>query len=154
MRLQALDRAPFLAAATGEPDGTLPEPAEGEPGAPAELAEFLRRVPLLAGLEQPALDELVELGRQVRVGAGEDVVREGDPGDRFYVVLEGTAAVYSGERLVRTLAPGDHFGEIALLHDTLRTATVRALTALRLFSVDREALLGVSPSALTAAQLV
>jgi CRP-like cAMP-binding protein len=154
LRLQALDRAPFLAAATGAPDGTVPEPGQGQPGQPAELAEFLRGVPLLAGLEQPALDELAAVGRKVSVEAGEDVVRESEPGDCFYVVLEGTAAVYSGERLIRTLVPGDHFGEIALLHRIPRTATVRGVTDLRLFSLDREALLGVSPGALTAARLV
>jgi CRP-like cAMP-binding protein len=154
LRLQALDRAPFLAAATGAPDGTVPEPGHGEPGAPAELAELLRGVPLLTGLEQPALEELAACGHRSGVGVGEDVVREGEPADRFYVLLEGLAAVYSRGRLIRTLAPGDHFGEIALLHDTLRTATVRGLTDLRLFSLDRKALHAAGPSVLTAAQLV
>jgi CRP-like cAMP-binding protein len=153
LRLQTLDRQAFLAAATGAPDGTIPEPEPGEPRAPA-LTELLRSVPLLAGLDQPALDEITTLGRQVLVASGEDVVREGEPGDRFYVVLEGSAAVYAGERIVRTLAPADHFGEIALLHDTPRTATVRGLTDLRLFSLDRDALEKVQPSALTAAKLV
>jgi len=59
-----------------------------------------------------------------------------------------------GERLVRTLAPNDHFGEIALLHHVPRTATVRGVTHLRLLSLDREALLEASPNALTTAQLV
>jgi cAMP-dependent protein kinase regulator len=153
LRLQTLDRQAFLSAATGAPDATIPEPEPAKPRAPA-LTELLRSVPLLAGLEQPALDEITTLGRQVLVAAGEDVVRQGEPGDRFYVVLEGTAAVYVGERIVRTLAPADHFGEIALLHDTPRTATVRGLTGLRLFSLDRETLETVQPSALRAAQLV
>jgi hypothetical protein len=97
---------------------------------------------------------VVVVGHRSRVGAGEDVVREGEPADRFYVLLEGLAAVYSRGRLVRTLAPGDHFGEIALLHDTLRTATVRGLTDVRLFSLDSKALHRAGPSVLTAAQLV
>lgn len=153
LRLQALDRQAFLAATTGAQDGTIPEPEAAEPRAPA-LTEVLRSVPLLAGLEQPALDEITMVGREVLVGPGEDVVRQGEPGDRFYVVLEGSAAVIVGERIVRTLAPADHFGEIALLHDTPRTATVRGLTDLRLFSIDRETLAAVQPSALTAAQLI
>jgi CRP-like cAMP-binding protein len=151
--LQTLDRQAFLAAVTGAPEGTIPEFDTAESRAPA-LTELLRGVPLLAGLEQPALDEITALGRQVLVAAGEDVVRQGEPGDRFYVVLEGSAAVYVGERIVRTLAPADHFGEIALLHDTPRTATVRGLTDLRLFSLDRDTLETVQPSALRAAQLV
>ena len=120
----------------------------------AEPAELLGVVPLLTGLEQRALEELAALGHQLTVRAGEEVVREGEPTDRFYVLLDGEAAVYSGERLVRTLARSDHFGEIALLHHVPRTATVRGVTDLRLFALDREALLGASPDGLTAAQLV
>jgi CRP-like cAMP-binding protein len=153
MRLRALDRAAFLAAATGAPGGTVPE-LGGAPATPAEPAELLRVVPLLTGLEQRTLEELAALGHERTVRAGEDVVREGEPADRFYVLLDGEAGVYSGERLVRTLAPSDHFGEIALLHHVPRTATVRGTTHLRLFSLDREALLEASPDALTTAQLV
>jgi CRP-like cAMP-binding protein len=154
MRLRALDRAAFIAAATGAPGGTVPEPGPGGPTTPAEPAELLRVVPLLTGLEQRTLEELAALGHERTVRAGEDVVREGEPADRFYVLLDGEAAVYSGERLVRTLAPSDHFGEIALLHHVPRTATVRGITHVRLFSLDREALLEASPDALTTAQLV
>ena len=115
---------------------------------------MLRVVPLLNGLEQQTLEELVALGHERAVPAGEEVVSEGQPADCCYVVLEGEAAVYSGERLIRTLAPSDHFGEIALLHSIPRTATVRGQTDLRLFSFDREALLTASPNGLAAAQLV
>jgi len=154
LRLQALDRASFLAAATDVPGGTVPDIGEGFPRAPAEPAELLRVVPLLTGLEQRALEELAALGHQRTVRAGEDVVREGEPADRFYVLLEGTAAVYSGERMIRTLARTDHFGEIALLEQVPRTATVRGLTDVRLFSLDREALLRASADGFTTAQLV
>ena len=154
LRLQALDRMPFLAAATGYPSGAAPQPGAGMAEAPPEPAELLRVVPLLTGLEQRTVEELAALGHERAVPAGEDVVREGEPADRFYVVLEGEAAVYSGQRLLRTLAPSDHFGEIALLHRVPRTATVRGVTDLRLFSLDREALLGASPGGLPTAQLV
>ncbi len=152
--LQALDRAPFLAAATGDPSGAAPELGRGLPEASAEPAEVLRVVPFLNGLEQQTLEELVALGHERAVPAGEEVVSEGQPADCCYVLLEGEAAVYSGERLIRTLAPSDHFGEIALLHSIPRTATVRGQTDLRLFSFDREALLTASPNGLAAAQLV
>jgi CRP-like cAMP-binding protein len=154
LRLQALDRALFLAAATGDPSGAVPEPSPRSFQAPPEWAEVLRVVPLLTGLEQRTLETLVALGDERGVPAGEDVVREGQPDDRCYVLLEGQAGVYSGQRLIRTLAPSDHFGEIALLHRTPRTATVRGQTDLRLFSFDREALLAASPDGLTAAELV
>ncbi len=154
LRLQALDRLPFLAAATGEPSGAVPDPGLGMPEAPAEPAELLRVVPLLTGLEERKLQELAALGHERTVAAGEDVVREGEPADRFYVLLEGKATVYSGQRILRTLAPSDHFGEIALLHHVPRTATVRGVTDLRLFSLDREALLGAGPDGLTTAALV
>jgi CRP-like cAMP-binding protein len=62
--------------------------------------------------------------------------------------------VYSGERLIRTLARTDYFGEIALLHQVPRTATVRSLTDVRLLSLDREALLRASPDGLPTEQLV
>jgi CRP-like cAMP-binding protein len=154
LRLQALDRAPFLAAVTGDPSGEVPAPDRGLAHEPAEPAEVLRVVPLLTGLEQQTLDELVALGHERAVRAGEDVVREGQLAERFYVLLEGKAAVYSGQRLVRTLAPSDHFGEIALLHRIPRTATVRGQTDLRLFALDREALLAAGPDGLPTAQLV
>jgi CRP-like cAMP-binding protein len=154
MRLRALDRADFIGAATGAPGGTVLEPGRNGPAAPAEPAELLRVVPMLTGLEQRTLEQLAALGHERTVRAGEDVVREGEPADRFYVLLDGEAGVYSGQRLVRTLAPSDHFGEIALLHQVPRTATVRGMTHLRLFSLDREALLEASPDALTTAQLV
>ena len=154
LRLQALDRAHFLAAATSAPDGAVPDPGQEPLPAPAEPAELLRVVPLLTGLEQSALEAMAALGHRHTVRAGDDVVREGEPGDCFYVLLEGTAAVYSGERLIRTLARTDYFGEIALLHQVPRTATVRSLTDVRLLSLDREALLTASPDGLPAEQLV
>jgi CRP-like cAMP-binding protein len=154
VRLQALDRAPFLAAATGDPSGAAPEPRRDMPQESAEPAEVLRVVSFLNGLEQQRLEELAALGREHAIPAGEEVVSEGQPADCCYVLLEGEAAVYSGERLIRTLAPSDHFGEIALLHSVPRTASVRGHTDLRLFSFDREALLAASPNGLAAAQLV
>ena len=64
--------------------------------------------------------------------AGEAVFHQGDPGDRFYVVVSGTAEVVGDGRPVASLGPGESFGEIALLRRVPRTATVRAVTDLRL----------------------
>jgi ATP-binding cassette subfamily B protein len=70
---------------------------------------------------------------------GEVAVRQGDPGERFYVVLTGLLNVSQQERGARrVLRPGDYFGEVALAMDVPRTATVRAMTPSVVASCDRE----------------
>jgi CRP-like cAMP-binding protein len=66
------------------------------------------------------------------------VVREGEPGNLFYLVASGELNVSAGGRYIRTIQPGDGFGEIALLRDGIRTATVTARTEARLFTLERE----------------
>lgn len=97
----------------------------------------LKRVAILRPLPMPAIDALAAHVEHARVAAGEDVFVQGDAGDRFYVIDDGEADVVGDGRLVSTLSAGDCFGEIALLRDTPRTATVRARTALDLYSLAR-----------------
>jgi MFS family permease len=105
------------------------------PGPTAELA-LIDSVPMLAPLSLAAKEHLAETLVPVDVAVGDVVVREGDPGDRFYIVGEGELEVV-GERLRVIAHAGDHFGEIALLRDVPRTATVRAVGDSRLYALDR-----------------
>jgi MFS family permease len=105
---------------------------------PVERVQLLRAIAIFAPLGLPELERLARAAAEVDVPAGAAVFAEGDEGDRFYVVAEGRARVESGATRLRELEPGDFFGEIALLHDVPRTATVRALTPLRLFALERE----------------
>ena len=105
---------------------------------PVELLDLLRRIPIFAPLPPPQLERLAQALVEARVEPGAAVFEEGDRGDLFYVIADGRAAVeIDGER-VGTLEPGDFFGEIALLRDVPRTATVRAITPLRLYALDRD----------------
>jgi CRP-like cAMP-binding protein len=85
-----------------------------------------------------SLERLASRLARFELPPGTDVVREGDRGDAMYVIDAGSAIVISQGQAVRSLGPGDHFGEIALLHDILRTATVRAATAVTLYAIDRD----------------
>ena len=115
-----------------------------------ELAQ-LRQIPMLQPLPMPVMDHLARNLVLTHAPAGETVFDQGDEGDRFYVVADGEADVLGGGVLIRTLRPGDSFGEIALLRDVPRTAEVRARTALTLYTLDREvfvpAVSGYSPAA-------
>jgi CRP-like cAMP-binding protein len=98
--------------------------------------EDLKHVPLFADLDGRQLKKLARHFRERSVGDGATLVEEGEmSGVGFFVVAEGEAAVSVGGRQVRTLARGDHFGELALVSEGKRTATVRAVGRLRVLEI-------------------
>lgn len=116
-------------------------------------AQRLHNVPLLAGLSAETMTRIAEQLVLERYGEGEDIVTQGDVGEKFYMMAGGTADVFvqdgRAEKRVNTLKDGDYFGEFALLTEQPRTATVRAATPLEVYSLSREdfrALLEQEPS--------
>lgn len=85
--------------------------------------ELLKRAPLLAGLGRREIEEVGRLVEEIDVPAGQVLMREGETGREFFVLVEGSVAIERGGSPVRTMAPGDFFGEIALLAEGPRTAT-------------------------------
>jgi putative peptide zinc metalloprotease protein len=105
--------------------------------ASAEERAALAALPFFEGLEPLELDRILPLMRTIRVPAGETVFREGDPGDRYYVVREGEAEVTAGGRTITRIGPGGGFGDLALLFGRPRSATVTAVTDLVLAGLGR-----------------
>lgn len=100
--------------------------------------ELLRSQPLFAPLPPPTLEYLA--GRLVRrrVGAGETILTQGEQGDAFFVIVDGTVDVTPTDGVARQLGPGESFGEIALLREIPRTATVVATTDVELLELAGE----------------
>jgi MFS family permease len=105
---------------------------------PEQELAVLRRTRIFSVLPGPALERLARNAVPVHAEAGMTVIREGDAGDRYYAVASGSVDVSRAGEHVSTLGPGQEFGEIALLRDVPRTATVVATTDSRLLSLHRD----------------
>jgi len=92
--------------------------------------DVLRRVRLFADLDERELEEIARLFKERDFPAGETIIREGSGGAAFYVIESGEVTVTIGGEFRATLGPGDYFGEIALLDEGARIATVTAATDL------------------------
>jgi len=105
---------------------------------PIELLHLLRRVPMFRPLALVTVEELAMAAEREEVPADTVVVRQGEPGETFYIIESGVLAVSIDGIHVRDLGPGDSFGEIALIRDVRRTASVEARTPAVLVELHRE----------------
>jgi MFS family permease len=103
-----------------------------------ERLDLLLKIPIFSPLSPPVLEQLAARLIPVHASAREEIIRFGDHGDRFYLVESGEVEVLLDDQPPRREGPGSYFGEIALLRDVPRTATVRAATDVELFALDRD----------------
>ena len=99
------------------------------------VIERLAEVPLFAGVSKKGLRQIAAVAKEMTFAEGETVTVEATRGGRFHLIVEGRVEVTSGGRLLATLGPGDTVGEMALLDEEPRTATVTALETVRTLSL-------------------
>lgn len=101
--------------------------------------DLLKDVPLFANCSKAELQQIAQLADELDLGEGATLIREGERGREFIVVAEGTVRVTRGGKTLRELGSGDFIGEIALVADVPRTATVTATSPVRLLVVTDRA---------------
>jgi len=97
----------------------------------------IRSLPIFAGCTESELDEIDRLADEVHVTAGRTIMRQGELGQEFAVIIAGEADVVKDGKKVATLGPGAYFGEVALLDAVTRTASIVATTDMTLEVIDR-----------------
>ncbi len=117
-----------------------------------DKVERVRGIPLFADLDERALEAIATLARERVAKAGEILMREGEPGETFLVIVDGVVRVEQAGRDVRSMTAGGFLGEIALLERGPRTATATCVTDCRLLSLggfELERLLATFPDVRT-----
>ena len=104
----------------------------------AVLFLYLRRAPIFSRCTDEQLEEVESGARFAQYQPGDEVVREGEPGNEFFVIMSGKADVVRGGQQIATLGPSDVFGELALFDPAPRNATVRAADQVSLVAIGRE----------------
>ncbi len=111
---------------------------DSETDVPDAEIELLRRIPIFAPLPPAAIERLAASLEVVRAAAGAEIIRQGEEGDRFYILRNGSVELEVDGKPSGRFGPGYFCGEIALLRDIPRTATVRALTEVDLVALGRD----------------
>jgi CRP-like cAMP-binding protein len=101
----------------------------------SDATEQLRRVPLFAGLTDRSFDAVSDLAQEQELPQGHVLAAEGEPGDAFYLLLDGQVRISRNGAAVRDLQPGEFLGEIALVDGRARTATATATTPVRVATI-------------------
>ncbi len=101
--------------------------------------ELIRRVPLFSNCSRKELSEIASIADEIDFGAGKELIREGERGREFFVLLDGNAQVTKDGSEVNTLGSGDFFGEIALVSKVPRSATVTTTSDVRALVVTDRA---------------
>ena len=105
------------------------------------VADHLKTVPLFQGMTDQALEAVAGLANEIRFADGQTVTVEGEPGDSFYVVVDGLLSVSRHGRKIRDLGSGDFLGEISLIDGRPRTATTVAVGPVEALVIERPAFL-------------
>lgn len=109
----------------------------------------LRKVPLFEGISNADLERIAESAKERRFEVGTPIVSAGEPGHGFYLIIDGRVEVKRGDRTIATLGPGNYFGELALIRERPRAATVVAkdpTTCLVLARWDFKGIVVANPS--------
>jgi CRP-like cAMP-binding protein len=110
--------------------------------------DLLKRVPLFAHCSRRELGAISRIADEIDLKEGKELTSQGRPGREFFVLVEGSVDVVKNGKKVNSLGNGDFFGEIALIHDSPRTATVKATSPVRALVVTERnfrRLLGEAP---------
>jgi CRP-like cAMP-binding protein len=105
----------------------------------SQKEELIRQVPLFARCSRDQIKHIAQIADEIDLGEGTEMTREGAAGREFFVLLEGSAEVDRSGEKINALGPGDFFGEIALISEQPRTATVRASSPVRALVVTGRA---------------
>ena len=101
------------------------------------VTDHLTQVPLFRGMTQSALEAVAGLAAETQFADGDEMTREGDEGDAFYVIVDGQLVVSQNGMTVRNMGPGDFLGEISLIDGRPRTATATAAGPVKALVIRR-----------------
>jgi CRP-like cAMP-binding protein len=108
-----------------------------------DTEELIRKVPLFKRLDDSDINKIASIAQEVNFIGSDDVVKEGDSGDSLYIIKYGTVRVLKNGEEVARMSVGQHFGEMALISDEPRTATVQATERVNLLQIQRHTLEGI-----------